>query len=200
MLLCACPRCHRHVSTAERACPFCAHALERIAPRHAVPSGPGRAGVFASIVLAAPACWSSAADRQPEQSSTWHAPPANGAGSGSADPGPVDPHPGVDGVGSVSGTVTDAHGAPASDVVWLRGAGIQRSVVTDDRGRYVFDKVPPGKYEVALAQRHPRRQPPSYVVEVRVGETAEAHLVMPVYPRTDVKMPYGAPPAPARIV
>ncbi|HEY5922736.1 MAG TPA: hypothetical protein VIV11_13745 [Kofleriaceae bacterium] len=51
-----CVGCHRHVSVAERACPFCSAELAPGSPRSALLGRASRAAVFAGAALAAAGC------------------------------------------------------------------------------------------------------------------------------------------------
>ena len=75
----------------------------------------------------------------------------------------------LDRVGLVSGTVVDPEGRPSEDAsVLIAGSGIwpARRVETDAEGRFRFDEVPPGVYEV-------RAFTETLVAEPRRGLTVE---------------------------
>src|SRR5580704_6178033 len=75
--------------------------------------------------------------------------------------------------GTLTGTVTDASGAPvpsakvaAVDV----GTGVAKQTTTDDRGNYIFTDLTPGTYKVTISA-------PSFRTVVEEGARLDANIV-----------------------
>ena len=84
--------------------------------------------------------------------------------------------------GALRGTVVDSHGAAivAADVMAVRMEnGLRYHVVTDGRGRYVFDLLPPGEY-VARAEAEKMAPQDSVQMRVEIGAAVELNFKLNV--------------------
>src|SRR5262245_66141600 len=87
-----------------------------------------------------------------------------------------------DAVGTLTGVITDAAGAPvAGAFVQMRNAERRLSfmVITQEQGKYANARLPAGKYVVqAIGGEH--QSTPSSVVEVAAGRSSTADLALTV--------------------
>jgi streptogramin lyase len=87
-----------------------------------------------------------------------------------------------DAVGTLTGVVTDASGAPvAGAFVQMRNAErrLNFMVITQERGKYATDRLPAGKYVVqAIGGEH--QSAPSSPVEVAAGKSSPVDLALTV--------------------
>lgn len=89
------------------------------------------------------------------------------AGSATAQPG-----------GQLNGTVYDQTGAAMPTVtISLRGP-VSRKSVTDESGRFVFQRLPDGRYECSASS--PGFQPATRTVEIRAGDVRELSFTLVV--------------------
>jgi len=214
-MLIPCDGCRRHVRATDDACPFC-HAAIPLAPlpRARVDGRLSRAAVFATAVLAAPACivqnppppnYQYQQQQQPppppppDYQNQDHDPDPN-PDTGYAQP-PPDYQP-TAATGVVRGRVIDTNGQPQPGVlVELHGNGAQPTTLyTDDDGGYSFAGVPAGRYTMVVGST--RR-----VVDAIAGRELIVNLAVPAppvrtapYDRHNIPKPYGAPPARKRLV
>lgn len=192
-----CSSCRRHVADREHACPFCGAPLTT-APAPSAPKRLTRAAIFASTVLAVPACWSSSAPKQTPIDNT-------SAGSGSGQAADDVPSPKA-GTGTIIITVVDSNTGNAVPGRWVRLVGGQspanQQVATDADGNATFANVPPGTYQAQSHDGNPRHSPSSLTVRVEPDEVSQQTMTVsiPTYNSHNVPMPYGAPPARRRIV
>lgn len=200
-----CAGCARHVLATETACPFCGAERSPTTPGPAASSVLGRlsrAAVFAGAATLGAACYTNPPPPNYQQQPP--PPPPYDPNQGNGDQGYAQP---PDGASMIFGTLTDGSGVPlAGHTIELQpinsGAGPQHAV-TDAQGRYAF-RVPPGEYMVSTAPANPREMPIQQVVRLAEGASAAANLVLyrsaPVYDRSNIPKPYGAPPARRRVV
>lgn len=167
-----CPQCKRHLKIGEIACPFC--GTRRLS----------RAALLASVALASPACWTNA-------SSTPTTTPENTQTTTTA------------ATGVVTGIVTAGPGEPLADytVTLLGPDGGERTAASDSKGRYTFTDLPPGTYKLLVPSNNRRRPNDERAVIVKSGETVQQDFATANRDLDQrLKMPYGAPPAPRRVV
>jgi hypothetical protein len=206
MTLRPCPACRRHVAAHESACPFCGGRTTVIPSRAiATVSKLSRAAIFAG----AAACYTSTPDaKQPP-------PPPPNEVAPPADTHEVPPpdtqtfaQPPTVGTGRIRGIVRRS-GPPLAntvlvDLVPLDGTSGGGTVETDRQGRFVFDKLQPGHYQLQLGGHVSGREPPPSIhVDVADGSDQEVVLQLrspPPVDRGPCCKPYGAPPARRRVV
>jgi hypothetical protein len=205
-----CTQCNRHIVDTEVECPFCG------APNEARPRGTSllegrlsRAAVFAAVL--APACVVN--DPPPQQypqqqyqqqppppppDQTYAQPPPNDQGP---PPPPDDPPPPVADTAGVHVVVRWNNGNPYVGPIQLHGPA-KRMANTDANGEVVVRDLPPGTYQVIVPNNHPRRAPTTQTVVLRNDAVQRVTLtpIMPVYDRSNIPKPYGAPPARKRVV
>ena len=84
------------------------------------------------------------------------------------------------GTGSVTGSVLDPQGlvVPGVTVTLTSGSGATRTTVTDSQGRYVFENVAPGPYQVSFELTGFSAQTTKVVVSAGQPATTETKLAL----------------------
>lgn len=143
------------------------------------------------------------AEQPPVQSPLMEAPPVEPPTS-PPDAAPIDSPVTSTGTGSVQGVVTNDSGARMPGIhVELVRTGARLATITDAAGRYVFQDVPAGNARIEVRVSDNPRQGPLIQEVTVVASTVAISNVTVISPRpnrTNVKMPYGAPPARQRLV
>ncbi|HEY5952295.1 MAG TPA: carboxypeptidase-like regulatory domain-containing protein [Kofleriaceae bacterium] len=199
MTLRACSQCRRHFA-AEAVCPFCGTAAPPVPQRPRLGGRLSRAAVFASVTLVG--CYTS--NPPPQQYGPPPPPPPHEEPQHFSDPPPPRPTSG----GSISGVVRDSRNTtPMPNVSVQLMSNAQPPTIepqatqTDANGRYSFANLPAGTYLIVYGNANPRsRQRPQQLVFIADHEAKALDLQIYSPPPSNIPMPYGAPPARARVV
>lgn len=228
-LLVPCAACRRHLDAQAAVCPFC--AVPRPSSSLRAATLVARAGRVsrAAVLAGAAACWTNHPSpqyasppppdgeqqpvddrRQPDGDPQQRNAPALAESDGSPPDPKLVPEPRPD-RGTILGRVVNRHTVRYPGVeVTIEGPtlGKKTKVITDKRGIFVLENIPPGNYRVTIesARLSPQDPPISTSLPVAAGTVATmailGEVVAPVAVPVDTACckPYGAPPARRRVV